>query len=141
MSQKVLTPTIVGRYTTDLRVKLTHSASNNTIITDAPVDNKGKGQAFSPTDLVAGALVGCILTVIGIRAEENNFTIGSPEFSVNKIMQSDPRKIKKIEIKIIFNEEFSELQKRIISRAVTTCPVALSLDPSIEQDVQITYNN
>ncbi len=139
MSEKVVLPTVRGKYLGDLRMELTHHQSNSTIITDAPTDNNGKGEAFSPTDLLAGALVSCILTVAAIRAEENNFSIGKPDFRVNKVMQSDPRKISKIEIEIIFFIPLSDLHKRIIDRAVKTCPVALSLNPSIEQEVTINY--
>jgi uncharacterized OsmC-like protein len=139
MSDKVASPTIQGKYLGNLRMELTHQQSGLSIITDAPTDNNGKGEAFSPTDLVAGSLVSCILTVIAIRANENNFSIGTPDFSVNKIMQANPRKIGKIEIEINFYVPLTDLQKRLIDRAVKTCPVALSLNSSVEQEVTINY--
>lgn len=141
MSTKVHKPTIEGLYTGNLRMELTHNGSMSKVITDAPLDNNGKGEAFSPTDLVAGALVSCILTVAAIRANENGFNIGHPRFTVDKIMQDSPRKIKRLEVNILFDVQLNELQKRIIERAVKTCPVALSLSAGLIQDVKLTYPN
>jgi len=141
MSNAVQQHTINGKYDGELRTTQTHNKSNVTIVTDAPTDNNGKGESFSPTDLIASALAGCILTVAAIRAAENNFDLGSPTFTIDKIMQSDPRKVKEIRVEINFNSNFTDLQKRIIERAAKTCPVALSLHESINQKIDFVYPN
>jgi uncharacterized OsmC-like protein len=134
-------PTIKGKYVKNLRTELFHQKSGAKILTDAPLDNNGKGEQFSPTDLLAGALASCILTVAAIRATENNFEIGKCEFNVFKKMQTEPRKIKTIQIQFIFQNEFNDLQKRIIDKAIKTCPVALSLNPDIKQEIITVYDN
>lgn len=128
-------------YTSNLRTEATHLASGNTIITDAPVDNHGKGEAFSPTDLLATSLATCMLTIIGIAADAHNFSIDGTTAEVTKIMASDPRRV--AEVKIIFQFptaiEYTERQKRIIKAAINGCPVLHSLHPDLIKDVIINY--
>lgn len=128
-------------YTSNLRTEATHLASGNTIITDAPVDNHGKGEAFSPTDLLATALASCMLTIIGIAAEAHNFSIDGTTAEVTKIMASNPRRV--AEVKIIFqlptSVEYTEKQKRLIKAAINGCPVLHSLHPDLIKDVVINY--
>ena len=125
-------------YLGGLRTKCVHLKSGVEIITDAPADNNGKGEAFSPTDLVATVYASCMLTIIGIYCENHSIHFEYAVASVNKIMESNPRRIGKIEISIDFsrNNWDSEIQKRII-RAGETCPVAKTLGDNIE--VEFNY--
>ncbi len=132
---------ITGKYTGSLRNNLIHNQSNKTIITDAPLDNNGKGESFSPTDLVAAALGSCMLTIIAIRANSKNINIGNPTYEIKKHMESSPRKISVIEINIIFFQSFSEDQKSYLEEEAKNCPVALSIDSSIEQRITFNYSN
>jgi len=126
-------------YQGNLRTQATHIKSSNSIITDAPTDNKGKGEAFSPTDLVATALGSCMLTIIGIKAQDNGMVTEGITVDVTKVMASNPRKIS--EIKVEFNFEYknyTEKEKKIIENAAKTCPVALSLHSETKQT--LTFN-
>jgi uncharacterized OsmC-like protein len=132
-------PTSKVLYTTNLRTEATHILSGNTIITDAPPDNKGRGEAFSPTDLVATSLACCMLTIMGIAANEKDFSIDGTRANVTKVMYSDPRRIGEIHIDLEFpKNDYSEREKKIIENAAHTCPVARSLHPELVQ--QITFN-
>ena len=123
------------QYTGQLRTTCKHLKSGNEIITDAPTDNNGKGEAFSPTDLVATALVSCMMTIIGIKTAKLNLNL-KMNASVEKIMGSNPRKIDKINIVLaITGESISDEQKELIKEAALNCPVAKSLDAEIEQNV------
>jgi uncharacterized OsmC-like protein len=114
--------------------------SGKTIITDAPVDNKGKGEYFSPTDLVASALGSCIFTIMGIAAIEHGFSIDGATCSVTKIMTAAPRKIGEIKIEYDFSgREYTPKQKKILGYCVKTCPVALSLNESLFQNVELKF--
>src|SRR5690606_2758605 len=115
-------------YTGDLRTKSVHLQSGNEIITDAPTDNNGKGEAFSPTDMVANSLATCMFTIMGIKANQMNISIEGSIASVTKIMQSEPRMISKIIIVFDMNISADEKTKTILERAALTCPVYLSLD-------------
>ncbi len=133
-------PTINTKYLGELRTEATHEKSGKVIITDAPVDNHGKGEAFSPTDLLAGSLGSCMLTLIGIAAETHGFNIDGTRVSINKIMASDPRRVSGVHIVFDFPETvYSDKVKRIIEKAALTCPVALSLHPEIEQNVSFNF--
>lgn len=125
-------------YTGDLRTKSVHLQSGNEIITDAPTDNNGKGEAFSPTDMVANSLATCMFTIMGIKANQMNINIEGSIASVTKIMQSEPRMISKIIIVFDMNISADEKTKTILERAALTCPVYLSLHPDIQKDV--TFN-
>lgn len=127
-------------YKGNLRTSATHLKSGNTIITDAPTDNKGKGEAFSPTDLVATALGSCMLTIIGIKAQESDLVLGNIEIEITKIMSSSPRKISEIIVEFNFSgSDYTEKEKKIIENAARTCPVALSLDKDLKQTIKFNF--
>jgi putative redox protein len=128
-------PTSTITYQGDLRTQCIHIQSGNQIITDAPKDNHGKGEAFSPTDLVATALGSCMVTIMGIKSKDLELDLKDSTLSVTKIMQAEPRKISKIEVVINMSIETSEKNKTILERAAMTCPVFLSLHPDIEKAV------
>jgi uncharacterized OsmC-like protein len=127
-------------YLGNLRTQSKHLASSAVIVTDAPIDNHGKGEAFSPTDLMSNALGCCMLTIMGIAANTHNFNIDGTVVQITKIMQSNPRKV--AEIKVDFKmpaNEYSIKEKVIIEQAAKTCPVALSLHPDLKQTVSFVY--
>lgn len=129
-------PTSKILYLGDLRTQATHLASSEEIITDAPVDNNGKGEAFSPTDLAATSLGSCAMTIMGIVARRDEIDFSGSEIEITKIMSSEPpRKIARIEVnfKMKTPVELSEEVKAKYIRTAHTCPVALSLHPEIEQ--------
>lgn len=128
------------KYLGDLRTEIIHIRSGSVITTDAPVDNKGKGENFSPTDLVASALGSCIFTIMGIAAREHNFSIDGSSCTITKIMTDKPRKIGEIRIEFDFTgNEYSDKQKKILEHSVKTCPVALSLNESVFQNVTLLF--
>ena len=128
------------KYLGDLRTEIVHLRSGSVITTDAPVDNKGKGENFSPTDLVAAALGSCIFTIMGIAAREHSFSIDGSTCSITKIMTENPRKIGEIRIEFDFTaNEYSDKQKKILDYCVKTCPVALSLNESVFQNVTLLF--
>ena len=122
-------------YVGDLRTVCIHLQSGTQILTDAPTDNHGKGEAFSPTDLVATALGSCMVSIMGIKSKDLNVDLKDSTVSITKIMQAEPRKIAKIEVILNMAIETSEKNKTILERAAMTCPVLLSLHPDIEKDV------
>ena len=126
-------------YEGGLRTKALHIQSGNSIVTDAPVDNQGKGEAFSPTDLVATALASCMLTIMGIVAERNSIELKGTTAEVEKIMGTMPRKISEIKIKILFNKNFDKKTKRKLESAALTCPVSNSLNKNLEESVKFIY--
>lgn len=128
-------------YQGNLRTECEHLKSGNTFITDAPTDNNGKGEAFSPTDTVATALASCMLTIIGIKAENSDFSIENTVAEVTKTMASEPRRISKIEINFTFPEVYSDKQKKIIEHAAKTCPVWYSLHPDIKKIITFNYKD
>ena len=131
---------IESSYLGELRVSSTHLASNTEIITDAPVDNNGKGESFSPTDLVATALGTCMITVMGIYAEKNGILMPNVYSRTNKIMSSSPRKISKLKIEIIFEgNELSEAEKQSLKEVALNCPVAKSLHPDLQQEIEFNF--
>jgi putative redox protein len=127
-------------YEGQLRCKATHHQSATMIETDAPVDNRGKGERFSPTDLLCVSLGTCIITTIGIKAADMNIDINGTTLQVQKYMLSEPRRVGKIEIAIHFpsNALISEKDKIILERVGNNCPVQKSLHPSLE--MMVTYN-
>ena len=128
------------KYLGDLRTEIVHLRSGSVIITDAPVDNKGKGENFSPTDMVASALGSCIFTIMGIAAREHSFSIDGSTCTVTKIMTDTPRKIGEIRIEFDFtSHDYSDKQKKILNNCVKTCPVALSLNESVFQNVTLMF--
>ena len=128
------------KYLGDLRTEARHLASGNTIITDAPVDNKGKGQAFSPTDLLSTSLASCMLTIMGITANTHNVNIVGTEAEVTKIMAANPRRVAEIHIVITFPAlAYTGKEKSILENAARTCPVALSVNKDIVQKIEFVY--
>ncbi|MDB5013016.1 MAG: OsmC-like protein [Daejeonella sp.] len=128
--------TIETVYLGELRTEATHVKSGDKVITDAPVDNQGKGEAFSPSDLLTASLGSCMLTIMGITAREQNISIEGVTCSMTKIMASEPRRVS--EIQLVFNmpaNSFNEKQRIILERAAHTCPVAKSLHPDLLQNV------
>ena len=126
-------------YVGDLRTVCIHLQSGTQILTDAPTDNHGKGEAFSPTDLVATALGSCMVSIMGIKSKDLNVDLKDSTVSITKIMQAEPRKIAKIEVILNMAIETSEKNKTILERAAMTCPVLLSLHPDIEKDVVFNW--
>ncbi|MDG1872041.1 MAG: OsmC family protein [Flavobacterium sp.] len=122
-------------YLGDLRTSSTHIQSGTEIISDAPVDNKGKGEAFSPTDLVANALASCMITIMGIKAAELGVDMKGTVAEVTKIMNAEPRRIGcvKVDFKLVGTNDAK--QQTILERVAMTCPVFLSLHPEIEKDI------
>ena len=131
---------IESSYLGELRVSSTHLPSNTEIITDAPVDNSGKGESFSPTDLVATALGTCMITVMGIYAEKNGILMPNVYSRTNKVMSSSPRKISKLKIEIIFEgNQLSEVEKQSLKNVALNCPVAKSLHPDLKQEIEFNF--
>ena len=126
-------------YKGSLRTEAIHVQSGNTIITDAPIDNHGKGEAFSPTDLVATALASCMLTIMGIVANRNNLKINGTTAEIEKIMGANPRRINEIKISIRFNENFDKKTKRKLENAALTCPVSNSLNENLNESIKFIY--
>lgn len=128
------------KYLGDLRTEATHTQSGISIITDAPVDNQGKGAAFSPTDLLATSLGNCMLTIMGIAARTHNLDIKGTSCSITKIMAAEPRRVSGIQAAISFpSNAFSDKDKRILEHAALTCPVYLSLHPDIKKEITFNY--
>lgn len=128
-------------YQGNLRAKSTHLQSGNSFITDAPVDNNGKGEAFSPTDTVATGLASCMLTVMGIKAQKNGINMENTFAEVTKTMASEPRRISKIEVRVYFPATYDEKTRKILEQTAKTCPVSQSLHPEIEQVISFQYKN
>lgn len=133
-------PTIKSVYQGNLRTNMTHLQSGLEVITDAPVDNNGKGEAFSPTDLVAAALGSCMVTIMGIVAERDGVSLEGLSWEITKIMNPQPRKISEIVIDFHWENPVNDsamLQK--LKNAAKTCPVALSLDPELKQTINFNF--
>lgn len=127
-------------YNGGLRTTSVHERSGNEIITDAPIDNQGKGEAFSPTDLLATSLGNCMLTIVGIASASHGFSIDGATAEVTKIMAENPRRVSEIVVNFQFPANgYSDKDKTIIERSAHTCPVAMSLHPDIKQTVSFNY--
>lgn len=125
-------------YTGELRTTCEHLRSGDTFITDAPIDNNGLGQAFSPTDTVATGLASCMLTMMGMKANGLEVDLSNSTAAVTKHMASNPRRISKIEIELSLPSDISDKHKKILVHTANTCPVHHSLHPDIEK--AITFN-
>lgn len=123
----------------DLRSEAKHMQSGTTIMTDAPTDNHGKGEFFSPTDLVAAALGSCMLTIMELAAAPREIDIRGTRVTIDKIMSGDPRRIGEIKIDIYFPSDYSDKDRKILERAADTCPVSKSLHPDLKQTVAYHY--
>ena len=127
-------------YLGDLRTQAKHLKSGNLMITDAPIDNMGKGEAFSPTDLVSAALSSCMMTIMGQVADREGINLKGLSSEVVKIMSSNPRKIAEIQITFTHPSlQATEVQKQKLRNAARTCPVALSLAESVKQTVTFNF--
>ena len=130
--------TSIVTYLGDLRTSSIHLQSGIEILSDAPVDNNGKGEAFSPTDIVANALATCMMTIMGIKARDLDIDLKGSTAEVIKIMNAEPRRIGAIEIVFQMQGTSDQKSKTILERAAMTCPVFLSLHPDVEK--RITFN-
>jgi|SRR5690606_14062497 len=126
-------------YKGDLRTESTHLQSNTTIVNDAPTDNQGKGEAFSPTDLLANSLATCIFTIMGIKAREMKVNIENSTADVTKVMVADPRRIGEIHIHFTMQGVTDEKQQTILQRVAMTCPVMMSLHPDIQKKITFEW--
>lgn len=132
--------TLTSNYKGSLRTENIHTRSGSLVITDAPVDNQGKGEAFSPTDLVCTALSSCMLTTMGILADRENIDLKGVHAEVVKIMNPSPRKIAEIQITLSHPTlKCTEVQKQKLRNAALTCPVALSLHDQVKQTVIFNF--
>ena len=126
-------------YKGDLRTECEHIQSNNKFITDAPVDNNGKGEAFSPTDTVATALASCMLTIMGIKASEHDLDIKGTFAEVTKHMEANPRRISKIDVIVNVKGELTDRDKSLLENSARTCPVIHSIHPDIIKNITFSY--
>ena len=126
-------------YKNNLRTEAQHIASGQKIITDAPLDNNGKGEAFSPTDLVATALASCMITIMAIAAEKNGINISETSASVKKIMGTNPRTISDIVIEIKMSKALDLKDRKRLEKAALACPVHKSLHPDMNKEITFSY--
>ncbi len=125
-----------SEYQGNLRTSVTHEPSGTKLITDAPTDNHGKGENFSPTDLVATALGSCMVTIMGIVAQRAGWSLDGMTWKSSKIMTPPPRRIAEISIHIkLENHSLTKEQKQTLETAARKCPVALTLSPEVKQTV------
>src|SRR5690554_1757080 len=126
-------------YKGDLRTSCVHIRSGNRYITDAPIDNNGKGEAFSPTDTVATGLASCMMTVMGIKAKTLELDLRGSTAEVTKHMAAAPRRISKIEVRLELPGNISEKDRKILEHTANTCPVNQSLHPDIERIIEFHW--
>ena len=131
--------TSVVFYSGNLRTESQHLQSGDKIITDAPIDNEGKGAAFSPTDLTATSLANCMMTVMGITANRHNIDIDGTRADVEKFMGFNPRRIVKIKIDFHFPSSYDTATKKLLETSALNCPVTKSLSESISQNIYFNY--
>lgn len=132
--------TLKSQYLGALRTSATHLQSGQKLLSDAPTDNNGRGEAFSPTDLVAAALGSCMMTVMGIHASKENIDLQGLSWETTKIMSSNPRKISEIQIQFHWaSPEATEEQIDQLKHKALHCPVALSIHPEIHQDIRFDF--
>ena len=123
-------------YQGELRTSAIHLKSNNEVITDAPTDNHGKGEAFSPTDLLATSLASCMLTIMGIKARDMDVDLAGTTANVTKVMATDPRRVSEVQVVIKFAQALDDRTLTILKNSALTCPVAKSLHPDLVQNVR-----
>jgi putative redox protein len=127
-------------YKGNLRTEAIHLESGTKIITDAPKDNHGNGESFSPTDLMATSLSSCMLSIMGIVAKRDNIDIVGIKTEVIKIMYAEPRRVGEIYVKLTMpKNNYSEKERNLLEHAAHTCPVAKSLHPDIIQKIEFIY--
>jgi putative redox protein len=134
-------PTIEISYEGQLRTQAVHLQSQSQLITDAPTDNQGKGESFSPTDLVATGLGACMLTIMGIVAERHGWDLSAAKVSVNKVMAADPvRRIAKLEVGLWIPGDFDEKARAALEKAANGCPVHATLGATVEMPVTFHWD-
>ncbi|MDP4290314.1 MAG: OsmC family protein [Bacteroidota bacterium] len=134
--------TIRTTYLGNLRTTAEHVQSGQKLLTDAPVDNNGKGEYFSPTDLVGTALASCMLTIMGMIASRNNFSIDGTRVKTTKVMTVSPRRIGEIIVELDFpTTTYSEKEKKLLEQSAKACPVAMSLHPDIKQTIIFNFRD
>ncbi|HEU4717472.1 MAG TPA: OsmC family protein [Bacteroidia bacterium] len=126
-------------YTGGLRTSCVHLRSGQTIITDAPPDNNGKGEAFSPTDLLSTSLACCMLTIMGIVSGRHGIDIDGTKAEVTKIMADQPRRVSEIIVEFVMPRSYTEKEKQLLENAARTCPVAKSLHPDLVQNIKFSW--
>jgi len=131
--------TSIVYYSSELRTESTHLQSGETYITDAPIDNEGKGEAFSPTDIIATGLANCMLTIMGIVAKRKSLDIEGTKAEVTKIMGTGPRRISEIKIDFFFPKSYDKSSKQLLQTAAINCPVAKSLANDLTQTINFHY--
>ncbi len=130
--------TISTIYRGNLRTEALHLQSATLLITDAPTDNQGKGEAFSPTDLLAASLGSCMLTIMGISAREHGFDIDGTRVEITKVMASNPRRVSEIILDFTFpRNDYSTKHKKLIEAAARNCPVAQSIHPDLKRTINL----
>lgn len=128
------------KYLGDLRMECTHLQSGSKILVDAPKDNHGRGEAFSPTDLFCTALACCAMNIIGVYAKENDLNIDGMRAEVSKVMAQNPRRVGAVEVLVRMPDRaYSEWDKGNMESGIEKCPVALSLSPEIKLDMRIVW--
>lgn len=132
--------TVQTKYLGDLRTESVHLQSGNKLITDAPTDNQGKGEAFSPTDLLATAFGACMLTIMGIAARTHGFTVEGAAIETTKVMGTNPRRIIELITQVALpHNNYSSKEKKIIELTAKECPVFNSLHPDMKKTVTFVY--
>lgn len=127
-------------YLGDLRTEITHLQSGNKITTDAPTDNHGKGEFFSPTDIFAASLASCMLTIMGISAKAHGFSIDGAEAKTTKVMGTNPRRVVEIIVELTFpHDGYSDKERKLIELAAKECPIANSLHPDLKQTITFKF--
>ena len=127
-------------YLGELRTEHEHLQSGNKVITDAPTDNRGKGEYFSPTDLLATALGSCIMTIMGIKARDNGIDIEGTQVDVTKIMASDPRRVAEVVVEFTFPaKNYTDEEKQLVESVAGISPVPLSLHPDLVQTIKFNW--
>lgn len=127
-------------YLGNLRTQSTHLQSGHQVESDAPVDNQGKGERFSPTDIVANALASCAMTIMGIAANNHSIPFNEVSAEVEKIMAANPRRIDTVNVRFVIGDKLDDKQKAILENAARTCPVAKSLSTDLVQDMSFDYS-
>lgn len=133
--------TIHTRYLGELRTEATHLQSGTVILTDAPTDNQGKGEAFSPTDLLVASLGSCLMTIMGIAGRTHSIDLEGTQLKITKIMATQPRRVTEVKITVEFptSRSFTSKERSMLEHAARTCPVALSLHPDLVQSIEFIY--
>ena len=132
--------TVKTKYIGDLRTEATHLRSGVRITTDAPVDNQGKGEFFSPTDLLATSLGSCMLTIMGFSARTHGFSIDGTEVSITKVMGTEPRRVVEVIVELTFpHNNYSAKERKLLELSAKECPVANSLHPDLKQTIVFKF--